>query len=99
MEFKIQPLEKNTLLISGEIDTTNNQQFEEQASSLITLDGSTIIFDCNDLEYVSSAGLRAILSINKQVVAAGGKMVVRNVQPNIREIFDLTGFSKIFNLE
>ena len=64
-----------------------------------TLDGVTeLVFDLNDLDYLSSAGLRVLLTAQKRMNTQGA-MRVRNVNETIREIFDVTGFSDILTIE
>ena len=58
----------------------------------------TLIFDLKDLEYISSAGLRVLLSAQK-VMNKQGKMVVRNVNEDVMEVFDITGFIDILTIE
>ena len=58
----------------------------------------SLIFEFEALEYISSAGLRVLLSSQKQMNKQG-EMVIRNVRPEIMEIFDVTGFSDILTIE
>ena len=58
----------------------------------------TLIFDLKDLEYILSAGLRVLLSAQK-VMNKQGKMVVRNVNEDVMEVFDITGFIDILTIE
>ena len=59
---------------------------------------SVVVFDLNDLDYLSSAGLRVLLTAQKRMNTQGA-MRVRNVNETIREIFDVTGFSDILTIE
>ena len=100
MAFHITEVEKNKhYAVAGNIDTTNNIEFEKQFKDMLSDVNSKVYCDCAELDYVSSAGLRALLSINKHVIAQEGSLVIVNLHPNIKEIFDLTGFSKIFIIE
>ncbi|MDO4960627.1 MAG: STAS domain-containing protein [Eubacteriales bacterium] len=81
----------------GRIDTTTAAQFEESITSCA--DGlKELIFDFSKLDYISSAGLRVLLmaqkTMNKQ-----GSLVIRNVNDEIAEIFEVTGFSDILTIE
>ena len=88
---------KLELALSGRLDTITAPQLEEEVKA--NLDGVTeLVFDFIDLEYVSSAGLRVLLSAQKSMNEKGS-MVVRNVSEEIQEIFDVTGFSDILTIE
>lgn len=83
--------------LSGRLDTITAPQLEEEIKA--SLDGvSELVFDFSDLSYVSSAGLRVLLSAQKSMNEKGS-MVVRNVSEEIQEIFDVTGFSDILTIE
>jgi anti-anti-sigma factor len=84
--------------IIGRLDTVTATDFEGQMSKLISEGVTRIIFDCTKLGYVSSSGLRVFLLVQKQISALGGKLKVCCLQPSIREIFDISGFSQIFSL-
>lgn len=83
--------------LSGRLDTITAPQLEEEIKAGI--DGvEELVFDFTELEYVSSAGLRVLLSAQK-TMNEKGSMVVRNVSEDIQEIFDVTGFSDILTIE
>jgi anti-anti-sigma factor len=84
--------------INGRLDTVTSPELEKIASPLVEV-GKVIIFDCEKMEYISSAGLRVILSTHKQCIAAGGRFVVRNLTAEVKSVFDMTGFSRILNIE
>ena len=58
-----------------------------------------MILDFDKLDFVSSAGLRVLLLIQKKSKALSGSLVIKNVKPEIQEVFDMTGFSDILNIE
>ena len=92
-------LEGTTLAIAleGRLDTTTSPDLEEALAA--SLDGVTaLVFDFTKLDYLSSAGLRVLLSAQK-VMNKQGSMTVRNAKPEILEIFEVTGFSDILNIE
>ena len=86
-----------TLTLSGRLDTTTAPQLEAELKASIN-NVDYLIFDFNALEYLSSAGLRVLLSAQK-IMNKQGHMVVRNVNENIREIFEVTGFYDILTIE
>ena len=57
-----------------------------------------MVLDLVDVEYVSSAGLRALLQIHKDM-SKQGKLKLLNIRPSVKEIFDMIGFSRIFTIE
>jgi anti-anti-sigma factor len=87
------------VVIEGRVDTITAMELENVASPLWTQSGITLVFDCEKLEYLSSSGLRVILTAHKQVSANGGKFIVRNLTREVRAVIDLTGFSRILSIE
>ncbi len=89
--------DKLTVTLEGRLDTTTSPMLEEELRS--ALDGvAELNFDLNALDYISSAGLRVLLSTQK-VMNRQGKMVLRGVKPEIMEIFEVTGFVDILEIE
>lgn len=84
-------------VLTGRLDTITAPQLEEEVKASID-DISKLVFDFDGLAYISSAGLRVLLSAQK-TMNEKGSMVVRNVSDEIREIFDVTGFSDILTIE
>ena len=86
-----------TVVLEGRLDTTTAPDLEKELKS--SLDGVTALaMDFGKLEYISSAGLRVLLSAQKTMNKQGG-MVVRNVSEEVKEIFEVTGFSDILTIE
>ena len=90
--------EKNlTVTLEGRLDTTTAPELEEAIKE--SVDGvENLVFDFEKLEYISSAGLRVLLSTQK-IMNKQGSMVVTNVANEIEEIFEVTGFSDILTIE
>lgn len=87
---------KLTVEIIGRLDTRTSPQFEtEMLDSLTGIE--TLELDFAQLDYVSSAGLRTLLKIQKQMNTQG-EMTIINASETIKEVFELTGFIDIFNL-
>lgn len=100
MTTNIQVLEdKIVAVLSGELDTAVAQETEKALLPLLGSDGKDIIIDCTELEYISSSGLRILLSILKQAKSVGSRVVLKNVNDVIRDVLDLTGFVSIFEFE
>ena len=86
-----------TIALSGRLDTTTSPQLEGDLRTS-TDKVEKLIFDFSDLDYISSAGLRVLLAAQK-VMNRQGSMVIRNVKPDIMEIFEVTGFVDILSIE
>ncbi|MEG2288191.1 MAG: STAS domain-containing protein [Ruthenibacterium sp.] len=86
-----------TLTLSGRLDTTTAPELEDALKN--SLDNvNSLILDFEALEYISSAGLRVLLSAQK-VMNKQGKMVIRHVNDTILEVFEVTGFNDILTIE
>ena len=90
--------EKTLVTLDGRIDSTNADEFQRDISPLMEGDNPDIDIDCTDMTYTSSQGLRVFLLLEKSVLSRNGKMVMRNMNPRVKEVFDITGFSNILNL-
>ena len=92
-------LEENvcTLEIGGRLDTVTAPELESVLKE-IPAEVTKLVLDFKELEYISSAGLRVLLSAQK-AMNKQGKMVIRNVCPDIMEVFEITGFSDILTIE
>ena len=85
------------MALIGRLDTTTAPELEKELKA--SLDGITeLTFDLAALEYISSAGLRVLLSAQK-TMNKQGSMVVKNANETIMEIFEITGFSDILNIQ
>jgi anti-sigma B factor antagonist len=90
--------EKNLeIALEGRLDTMTAPELEEELKN--SLEGAeTLTFDFSKLEYISSAGLRVLLSAHKIMSTKGG-MKVTHVNDIVREVFDVTGFGDILTIE
>lgn len=85
------------MYVSGRMDTSAAPQFEAEIKS--SLDGiSKLVLDFENLEYVSSAGLRVILAAQK-IMNKQGEMIIKNVSEVVYEVFEITGFVDILTIE
>ena len=90
--------EKLTVALSGRLDTATAPQLEDSLNQ--ALEGvRELVFDFNGLQYISSAGLRLMLASQKKMSAAGGSMKLVGVNDVVREVFEVTGFTKILSIE
>ena len=85
-----------TITVSGRLDTVTSPELEKELQSLAQID--SLVIDCADLEYISSAGLRVFLSAHKEFSKKGG-LTITNVSEAVMDIFEVTGFDQILNLK
>ena len=86
-------------LFSGRLDTAAAVQVAEDVKPMMEADNKELILDCTRLEYISSSGLRIFLAIRKEASAHGSKVIVRNINADIRQVFMMTGFISLFDIE
>ena len=85
------------LKVSGRLDTMTAPELENVIKN--SLDGvEELVLDFEKLEYISSAGLRVVLGARKEM-GESGSFAVKNLCSDVREIFDITGFSDIITIE
>ena len=88
---------KLTATVTGRLDTTTTPQADAQLED--GLDKVTeLVLDFKDLDYISSSGLRLLLSLQK-IMNKQGSMKITNVNETVNEIFEVTGFSDILTVE
>ncbi|MBQ2567898.1 MAG: STAS domain-containing protein [Clostridia bacterium] len=84
-----------TLVLDGRLDTVTAPEL--QAAIDEQIDGiSNIIMDCKDLAYISSAGLRVLLTARKSIQ---GDLILNNVTPSVQDVLEITGFVDILTIE
>ena len=81
------------------IDTRTAPKLSEDLTALANDGHYNVIIDMSETVYISSVGLRALLAMQKAVMAHEGSMIIRCAGASIREIFDVTGFSGFLSLE
>jgi anti-sigma B factor antagonist len=82
------------------LDEQNIQKIGEELFGLV--DGQNrvkILLNFGNVEYLSSAALGKFITLNKKVQAAGGKLILCNIDPNIYEVFEITKLNKLFNIQ
>ena len=100
MEVKINKEGKNVVAsLSGRMDTPASQEIAPQIEALKAEAAGTIILDCKELSYISSSGLRLFLTLRKAAAEKGGKVIVRSIGDEIRNVFIMTGFFNLFEIE
>ena len=100
MEVKINKEGKNVVAsLIGRMDTPASQEIAPQIEALKAEAAGTIILDCKELSYISSSGLRLFLTLRKAAAEKGGKVIVRSIGVELRNVFLITGFFNLFEIE
>ena len=100
MKTSIEELDgKLVATLEGELDTAAAIEVEKELQPLFNSDGRDVVIECEKLEYIASSGLRILLGILKSAKAAGSKVILRNLNEDIRNVFKLTGLISLFEVE
>ena len=86
-----------TIYIDGPLDAVHLVDVKNKLKEADAHLGDLITLDCSQMSYICSSGLRVFLQMHKDVTAAGGKLIIKGLQPLIKDVFDMTGFSQVFN--
>lgn len=89
--------EAHILIPLARVDSSTAKQFETKVLAVMSSGAQRIVVDFSQLDYISSAGLRVVL-VGAKMARAPRKFVLCGMKPNIREIFDVSGFSKILSI-
>lgn len=84
--------------LQGRMDSSTSRIVEEKMLGLIDRGENQLVVDCAQLDYISSAGLRVFLMAAKRLTQAKGKIVLATLNDDIKQVFDLTGFSSLFQI-
>ncbi len=99
MEIKQDTVEGHTVIsLAGQIDSTASKEFEETLVDIIDKGTHSMIVDFQSVKFISSAGLRVLLLAGKKVKPYGGKVVLCGMAKDVKEVFDISGFSSIFSI-
>ena len=97
MEVTIQEQDGNVVaILAGRLNTASAAQTEKALSPLYDVEGKDIIIDCTDMSYISSIGLRIFLSILKNTEQKGRHVYIKGMNDEVRNVFNITGFSNLF---
>ena len=96
MEVETQRDGANLVLkAKGRIDGNNASEFQEAFLSAIDHRDRMVVIDCQDLTFISSAGLRAILLMSKDIGRVGAKLAVCSLSSEVKQVFVMSGFQKL----
>ncbi|MFA6371640.1 MAG: STAS domain-containing protein [Methanothrix sp.] len=84
--------------VSGRIDGATYKDLETILNELIDQNKSEIVLDLEGVVYISSVGLRVLLAAQKKVRPKKGELKLVSLQPFVREVFEITGFTKLFTI-
>ncbi len=99
MKIKVEKGKETIISLAGQLDTLTSVDFEKEIQKILQDDSMDVILNGEELTYVSSAGLRLLLTLQKGMKAKGGKLRLRNIRKEIMDIFNITGFSSILTIE
>lgn len=100
MEIRIKDNGDETLFkIIGRLDTATAGEFEKAIAPLMAGDMQKVVIECDEFEYISSSGLRLFLTLQKTAAKKGGKVIIRDMNADIKNVFDMTGFTNLFIFE
>ena len=91
--------EKVLATVSRRLDTPSAVSAQQEITPLLENADKEIILDCSNLEYISSSGLRLLLTIRKEAAAKGGKVIVKDINDDIKKVFMMTGFYNLFEIK
>jgi len=87
------------ITVKGRLDTVNAPDFEKTIAPIIAGNMKDVVINCAELDYIASSGLRQFLTLQKTANTKQGKLTLKNMKDEIKEIFDMTGFTALFGVE
>ena len=86
------------ITITERLDTLSSVTLEDKLLDTINKNQSKIIIDFSQLDFISSSGLRVLLTAGKQMKSVQGKLVLCSLKDHVKEVFDVAGFSMLFKM-
>jgi len=86
-----------TIAVQGRLDTVTSAELKAKLDE-VGYDQVDIDFDFTQVEYISSAGLRLVIALQKQVLETGNQLVIRNINKVVAEVFKVSGFDKALKI-
>ena len=100
MKTTIQEQDGNLVaVLEGRLDTAAAAVTEKELQPLYDCDGKNIIFDCSNLEFISSSGLRLFLGVLKAAKPKGSKVSIMGMSAELKDVFTITGFTSLFEFK
>lgn len=85
--------------LSGSFDNVASMQAERDLAPVFERTDCDVLIDCTELDYISSSGLRILLSIYKHTRGSGHKSGLKGIKGDVEEVFQLSGFMPLFKIE
>lgn len=89
----------HTVYIDGPLNAQALDEVQKKIDTLEVETGDIVVLDCTEMSYICSSGLRIFLSMHKDLTQKTSKLIIRNLQPLVKNVFDMTGFAHILNIE
>ncbi|MBO5619120.1 MAG: STAS domain-containing protein [Paludibacteraceae bacterium] len=94
-----QSKDESLVRINGELDTIATTEQPGELQQVLDLADKAIVVDCTELEYISSAGLRFFMQLKRESEAKGGSIRICHLNEDVADIFRMSGFQNIFEIE
>lgn len=85
--------------LAGEIDSATSEDFYAEVNAMYLNDSKNIVFDCAALEFIDSTTLGTFVKIFKQLKADGNRLILRNVRPRIKKLFEICALDRIMEFD
>ncbi len=100
MDTKITKEGGQTIIkVVGRMDTLNAKEFEKSIQPVLQEAKPDVCIDCEGMEYISSSGLRVFMTLLKYTNNVEGELILCKMRPDVKDVFDMTGFSALFNIQ
>ncbi len=100
MQVIIQPNEQETIVrLIGELDTIATTKQADELQHVLNIADQTLVIDCSEMEYISSAGLRFFMQLKRASESKGGSIRVTHLNEDVADIFRMSGFNNIFEIQ
>ena len=99
MKINIESKDETIVRIQGELDTIATTEQADQLQQVLEIAGEKLVIDCSEMEYISSAGLRFFMQLKRESEAKGGSIRICNLNEDVADIFRMSGFQNIFEIE
>ncbi len=86
------------VMIDPRLDADTAPEAEAEMKKIVEQNPKRILFDFSGTDYIASAGMRVLLSITRSILQKGGKVALCSLTPQVRKVFEIAGFTKIFSI-
>ena len=87
------------ITLTGEFDIFNSVNLKNELNKFIEENNADLVLDCDTLSYMDSTSIGSLVAVLKNVKAYGGKVVLRELKPNLLKLFRITNLNKVFEIE